>query len=213
MISLHRAIFGWFQRLFEDWLLGLAARFAFASVLFMYFWQSFQRKVGEIPGDVMTVQDNAFVQILGDPVMSQADYVASNIDVWPWHYLVYLGTYGEIVLPALIIVGLLTRIAAIGMIIFVAVQTYVDINGFLIPPQVVLGPEAEPAPEGIGAGPETIGMIFDRFPDAAIADQRMLWLFPLLYLVFRGPGYISLDYLLGGGTTRDDKDDDDDYYA
>ena len=42
-----------------------------------------------------------------------------------------------------------------------------------------------------------IGGFFDRFQDAAIADQRLLWLFPLIYLVLRGPGLISLDAIFG----------------
>ena len=37
---------------------------------------------------------------------------------------------------------------------------------------------------------------FDRFPDAAILDQRLLWLVPLVFVVIRGAGYVSLDTLL-----------------
>ena len=37
---------------------------------------------------------------------------------------------------------------------------------------------------------------FDRFPDAAILDQRLLWLVPLVFVVIRGAGYVSLDALL-----------------
>ena len=39
--------------------------------------------------------------------------------------------------------------------------------------------------------------LFDRFPDAVILDQRLLWLFPLAYLVIYGPGLISVDGLAG----------------
>jgi putative oxidoreductase len=58
---------------------------------------------------------------------------------------------------------------------FIAVMTWTDITGH----------EAK------------IGGFFDRFQDAAIADQRLLWLFPLVYLLIRGPGVISIDAMLG----------------
>jgi putative oxidoreductase len=73
---------------------------------------------------------------------------------------------------------LLTRLASLGMICFVAVMTYVDITGH-------------------GAEPETIGAPFDRLADAAIWDQRLLWCFLLLVLVVKGGGYLSLDRLFG----------------
>ena len=74
----------------------------------------------------------------------------------------------------LIIIGLFTRFAALGMIVFIVVQSIVDITGH-------------------NAGAETIGAWFDRFSDAAILDQRLLWIFPLVYLFFYGAGRLSLD--------------------
>jgi len=65
------------------------------------------------------------------------------------------------------------------MIGFIAVMTYVDITAHQV-------------------DAETIGAFFDRLPNAAISDQRLLWAFPLLYLVLRGPGAISLDWIFGG---------------
>jgi putative oxidoreductase len=65
------------------------------------------------------------------------------------------------------------------MIVFVAVQSYVDIAFH-------------------GADEKTIGAWFDRLSDATILDQRALWIFPLAYLVIRGAGAISLDYLFAG---------------
>ena len=44
---------------------------------------------------------------------------------------------------------------------------------------------------------KTIGAMFDRVQDSVIADQRLLWILPLLVLICIGPGKISLDYLLG----------------
>ena len=73
--------------------------------------------------------------------------------------------------------GLFARLAALGMIGFIGVQTLVDITVHKV-------------------GPETIGAWFDRFPDAAILDQRLLWLVPLVFVVIRGAGYVSLDALL-----------------
>ena len=40
--------------------------------------------------------------------------------------------------------------------------------------------------EYVDAG--TIGALFDRFPDSVILDQRLLWIFPLAYLVVKGAG-------------------------
>jgi len=64
------------------------------------------------------------------------------------------------------------------MIVFIAVMTYVDITAHQVDAQ-------------------TIGAFFDRLPNAPIADQRLMWAFPLLYLVLRGPGVVSLDWIFG----------------
>ena len=73
--------------------------------------------------------------------------------------------------------GAFTRLAALGMIGFTLVQSYVDIAFH-------------------GADAETVGSWFDRFSDAAILDQRALWVFLLAYLVIRGAGMLSVDYLV-----------------
>ena len=46
-------------------------------------------------------------------------------------------------------------------------------------------------------GAQTIGALFDRVQDGVIADQRLLWIFPLIYLIIKGAGAISVDGLLG----------------
>jgi putative oxidoreductase len=186
MITLHNAFFGWLQRTFEDWLLGLFARLVFAATLLVYFWQSASTKVGEGLEGFLQIQDGAYIQILPQ-VMERVGYDASQIELWPYGWMVYAGTYAEFVLPALIVLGFLTRIAAAGMIVFVAVQTYVDLNF-----------------HGVDAA--TIGAWFDKEPGSPIADQRAFWVFLLLYLVLRGAGAISLDRLFGG---RPDEPDDD----
>ena len=73
--------------------------------------------------------------------------------------------------------SLFTRFAALAMIGFIAVMTYVDI-----------------AYHGLGA--KAIGMPFDRIHDSVVWDQRLLWIFPLVYLVIRGAGQFSLDGML-----------------
>ena len=176
VVSLHGKVFEAIQRSLEDWLPGLLARLVFAAVLLVYFLNSASRKVGDGAAGVFTVTDNAYFQILPS-VVERYGYDASRVPLFPWDLIVYLGTYGELLLPVLIVIGLFTRIAALGMMVFVIVQSYVDIAFH-------------------NADRETIGAWFDRFSDAAILDQRALWLFLLAYLVIRGAGKVSLDYLI-----------------
>ena len=37
---------------------------------------------------------------------------------------------------------------------------------------------------------------FDRVPDAMSMDQRLLWVFPLIVLVIKGAGALSIDRAL-----------------
>jgi putative oxidoreductase len=88
--------------------------------------------------------------------------------------MVFLGSYGEILFPLLLVAGLFTRAAALAMIGFIIVQSLTDI--------LVHNVDAT-----------TIGSLFDRFPDSVILDQRLLWIFPLVYLAVKGAGWLSLD--------------------
>lgn len=92
--------------------------------------------------------------------------------------IVLAGTYAEFILPALILIGLFTRLSSLAMIGFIVVMSIVDITGH-------------------GASAKTIGALFDRIQDGVIADQRLLWIFPLIYLIIKGAGAISVDGLLG----------------
>ncbi len=175
---LHQATFGLIQNTLQGWFPGLLARATFASVLFFYFFNSAKTKVGEGLNGFLQIQDNAYFQIL-PKVVEQYGYDASQVPAFPYQWIVYAGTYSEFILPVLIIVGLFTRIAALGMIVFVAVQTYVDITAHAV-------------------DAKTIGSFFDRFPDATIADQRLLWVFLLVYLFIYGAGKLSLDHLFAG---------------
>lgn len=177
IIRLHDAAFAMLYRLTQGWLPGLAARLVFAAVLFPYYFHSAMTKVGEGFAGFFQVQDGAFVQMLPQ-VMEQFDYDATQIPLFPYQLIVYAGTYGEFILPVLLVLGLFTRVAALGMIVFVVVQSVVDIVGHY-------------------ADAETIGQWFDRFPDSVILDQRAFWIFLLLYLVIYGAGKLSLDHVFG----------------
>ena len=158
------------------WLPGLLARFVFAATLWFYFLNSALTKVGPGITGFFMVRDGAYYQI----ALPAVEAAGGDISQVPflWHLVVYLGTYAEFLLPLMVVLGLLTRLSALGMMVFIIVQTMVDITVHQV-------------------GPETIGALFDRFPDAVILDQRLLWLFPLFYLAIHGPGLISVDGLAG----------------
>jgi putative oxidoreductase len=175
-IRMHNTVFSKLEQMTTNWLPGLIARLAFASVLLLYFWTSFATKIS--PGSLgfLSISSNAYYQILPSIIDAAGNDVA-NVAFFPWKIIVFLGTYTEFLLPLLIVIGLFTRLASLSMIGFIAVQSFVDINFHDI-------------------GAEATGALFDRFPDAAILDQRLLWIVPLLFLVLKGAGSISLDAML-----------------
>ena len=158
-VRLWRDIVDALEWLTAAWLPGLAARFVFAATLLAYYWNAALTK---IDGSILTLSTGAYAQII-PPVIEAAGYDKSAVAL-PWTVLVYAGTYAEFVLPVLLVVGLFGRLAALGMIGFVVVQSYVDLTYH-------------------GVDAQTAGACFYRFPDAVIFDQRLLWVFPLLYLV------------------------------
>lgn len=177
LMAAHDAAFSRIQSAIGDGGIGLIARLVFASVLLVFFLNSAGTKVGDgFPG-IFEIQVGAYAQML-PAVAEEAGYDTDAISFIPYGLIVIAGTLGEVLLPLMITAGLLTRLASLGMICFVAVMTYVDITGH-------------------GAEPETIGAPFDRLADAAIWDQRLLWCFLLLVLVAKGGGYLSLDRLFG----------------
>ncbi|PLX35947.1 MAG: hypothetical protein C0606_17845 [Hyphomicrobiales bacterium] len=176
-IAAHTRVFTALERALDGWFLGLAARFVFAGVLLFYFWNSALTKIGSgFPG-IFVPQDSAYFQILPS-VVEQFNYNVASVPFLPYGIIVYAGTYAEFLLPFLIVVGLFTRLASLGMIGFIVVQSSVDILF-----------------HGVDAA--TIGALFDRVQDAAIMDQRALWIFVLVALVVKGAGAISLDALIG----------------
>lgn len=158
--------------------LPLLARFSFAASLAGYFWASALTKLGDGVLGVVRPSSGAYAQIF--PRQFEAvGYNADALGLWHWAVVV-AGTWAEFVLPLLILAGLMTRLAALGMIGFVAVQSLTDLYG-----------------HGGLAHAATLGAWFDRAPDGVILDQRMFWTLLLLVLVFKGAGALSLDRLLG----------------
>lgn len=172
LITLHNAVFARVERLAPS-VLPTLARLVFAGTLLVYFWSSARTKLS----GPFTLDFGAFAQIFPKK-FEAAGYDPGAMGVVD-RLVVFAGTYAEYVLPALIVVGLLTRLAALGMIGFVVVQSLTDIYGH-------------------GADATTIGTWFDKASDALIVDQRAFWVFVLLYLVLRGPGPVSADrFVLG----------------
>ena len=161
------------ERLGDGWLLGLLGRLIFAGVLLMYFLNSAFTK---FDGGPFSVSDAAYFQII-PPIVEAAGYDASAVPFFPWGLVVLLGTYGEVILPILLVLGLFTRLSALGMLIFIGVQSYVDIAFH-------------------GADAATVGVWFDNLSNAAIVDQRAFWAFLFVHLAIKGGGAVSIDGLI-----------------
>jgi len=176
LINIHHRAFCTISKMTDGWFIEALARLLFLAVLLQYFWNSGKTKIGEGIGGIFQIQDSAYFQILGEAGMISYDFDTANI---PWYidFIVHLGTYSEFILPLLIILGLFTRIAAIGMAIFVLVQSYVDIYVHKV-------------------SEKTIGSLFDGDALSVIMDQRALWMFLFIVLIVKGGGKLSLDYLL-----------------
>jgi putative oxidoreductase len=176
LASLHAAIAARLDRA-GDWLLPTLARLTFVAVLFGYYWNSALTKLGDGVLGFIRPSDGAYIQIFPKAVEA-AGYDFSQLGAFHWAVVV-AGTWAEFLLPLLIAAGLLTRLAALGMIGFVVVQSWVDVTG-----------------HGLGAA--DIGAWFDRLPSATIMDQRAFWILALLILVMKGAGPLSLDRLFAG---------------
>lgn len=176
LVRLHNSVFDGLESLLDGWFTGFAARFAFASTLFLYYFNSGWNKLGDGLFGFLDPSVGAYASIL-PPVFES---YGADVEAIPFHWdlVVLLGTWSEILLPLLIVIGLFSRIAALGMIVFIIVQSYVDVAFH-------------------GLDGKFVGAMFDRFQDAIIFDQRLLWIFVLLVIVVTGPGKLSLDYMLG----------------
>lgn len=161
----------------SDWLLPTFARFLFAASLLGYFWASAMTKLGDGFLGLFTPSTGAYAQIF-PKAFEAVGYNSSELGIFHWA-VVMAGTYAEFILPALIVLGLFTRLASLGMIGFIIVQSLTDLFG-----------------HGGIAHIETLGAWFDRLPDGVILDQRGFWMLLLLTLVIKGAGPLSLDRIL-----------------
>ena len=175
MFSLYFALTDRLSR--ADWLLTTLARFLFAATLLLYFWVSGLTKLGDGIMGLFQPSVGAYAQIFPKQ-MEAVLYDTSQLSMFHWAVVV-AGTWAEFILPALIVVGLFTRLSALGMIGFVVVQSLTDLYG-----------------HGGLEHKETVGAWFDRFPDSVILDQRAFWVFLLAVLVVKGAGPLSLDRAL-----------------
>ena len=175
LFGLYDSVVTKLDGLLAGWFNGFAARFAFASLLLFYYLNSGWNKLGDGLFGFLNPSVGAYASVL-PPVFES---YGADVDAIPfyWDFVVILGTLSEIALPLLIVFGLFSRIAALGMIFFIFVQSYVDVAFH-------------------GLGGKFVGAMFDRLPDAIIFDQRMMWVFALLMIVANGPGKLSLDHLL-----------------
>ena len=109
--------------------------------------------------------------------MEAVGFDTSQLSIYHWA-VVLAGTLAEFILPLMLVIGAFTRVAALGMIGFVIVQSLTDLYG-----------------HGI-AHTETLDVWFDRLPTSAILDQRAFWMVVLVTLVLKGGGPLSIDRLL-----------------
>lgn len=176
LMRLHDQTIGGIARALDGWFLPTAARFVFAAVLLFYFWNSGLTKLGDGFLGFLSPSDNAYIQIFPKTVEALG-YDTSQLGAFHW-LIATAGTIAEFVLPFLIIVGLMTRLAAVGMIGFVIVQSIVDVQGH-------------------GISGQSLGGWFDGPSGSVIMDQRLLWVLLLMILFVKGAGPISLDRIFG----------------
>ncbi len=166
LISFHNNVLGRLDSS-ANWLTPTLSRLVFVAVLFVYYWNSATLK---IDGSIFTPSAGAFGQIF--PKAAEAVLYDVTQMTFFQRVVIFLGTVAEFVLPVLLLIGLLTRVAALAMIGFVWVQTIVDVTG-----------------HGV-----KLGGLFDNA--VTLLDQRVMWTFLFLVIVINGAGPISLDRLL-----------------
>jgi putative oxidoreductase len=174
-LTLYRDLTGTIADWAGNWLLPLGARFTFAAVLLVYYWSSALTKFSDGFFGFLQPSFGAYYQIL--PKIAEAAQFDPDMISAVWYPLVLAGSWAEIILPLLIVIGLFTRGAALAMIGFIFVQSLTDIFG-----------------HNVDAA--SIGGWFDRASDALILDQRLFWVFLLLFLAVNGAGRLSLDHWL-----------------
>jgi putative oxidoreductase len=174
LISIHNFGFERIGRLTPA-ILPTLARLVFAGTLLVYFWNSAMLKLGDGILGFINISAGAYIQMF-PKAFEAAGYDPSALGV-AYKLIAVLGTWAEFLLPLLIVVGLMTRLASLGMIGFVLVQSLTDIYGH-------------------GVDAVTIGTWFDAASGALIADQRAFWMLLLISLALLGGGPLSVDRLL-----------------
>lgn len=174
LLDLHDRIFAMISAAADIWFFPTLARFTFAAVLLKYFWGSAMTKLGSGIGGLFNLDPNGYVQIFPKK-MEMLGYDPSGLSII-YKLIAILGTWSEFILPALILVGLFTRLAALGMFGFVIVQTYVDVD--------------------VTAHGAELGSWFKNSSAELIADQRLLRFVLFATLVIKGAGPLSLDRLI-----------------
>ncbi len=176
LMRLQAALFAPLDK--DDWLLPTAARFVFLTVFFYYFNNSFGTKVASFDVPVLSIKvplelwpeaSSAYVQMF-PKAFEAAGFDDTAMTSFHWVVAV-LGTWAEFIFPILIVIGLFTRLSAIGMIGFILVQTVTDVVG-----------------HGIA-----LGTWFNNVPE--LIDTRTLWVFLLLVVAVKGAGPFSIDRL------------------
>lgn len=155
-------------------ILPTLARFIFAATLLFYFWNSAGTKWDGTP---FSPGVGGYAQIF-PKAMEAVGFDVSQMSIFHWAVVV-AGTLAEYILPLLIVLGVFTRLAALGMIGFVTVQSLTDLYG-----------------HGGIEHTETLGKWFDGLPTGTILDQRAFWMLLFVTLVLKGAGPISIDRLL-----------------
>lgn len=179
LFSIYQSLAARLER--ADWLITTLARLLFAAILLVYYLNSGMTKIGDGLSGLWSPSVGAYAQIF-PRALEAAGYDTDALSLFQ-HLVVLAGTWAEFILPVLIVIGLLTRLAALGMIGFVVLQSLTDVYG-------------------LGLGDE-VGAWFDRFPDAIILDQRAMWIFLLILLVIKGAGPLSFDRaIMRRGPTR-----------
>ncbi|MCR8723044.1 hypothetical protein [Frigidibacter sp. ROC022] len=156
-------------------LLPSLARLVLAGTLLIYYWNSAMTKLGDGVLGILRPASGAYAQIF-PRAFEAASYNVQNLGLFHWA-VVEAGMLAEFILPLLLLIGLFGRLAALGMIGFVLMQSLTDIHGHM-------------------ADAATVGRWFDGDPGALIWDQRGLWIMVLLIVVWLGSGPLSADRLL-----------------
>ncbi len=194
VIGVYNRVVHVIEDTFSPAFLGLLARVVFAAGLLTFFWRSAYTKVvsGQPSGffDYFGVEANAFAQI-APGAFEAAGYDASALGFHYW-LIGYAATYGEFLLPLFVLIGFLTRLSALGMLGFIGVMTWVDVTGHFKPFNLAVLFDGVPPHVTARFTTETL----PRASDHALMDERFLWLFPLIYLVIRGGGWLSVDGIL-----------------